>query len=125
MAKVSVKPNKAQQEWMERITQFAQEHYCFPNRVIDYDFQRHHVVGRTYVQNKVPIGHWFILPIAFDYHDPHGKSVFNVTHFRKRYTIEFGSQVSQFIEMCEIIKAEDGSLPFSDLELNAIKSTNY
>lgn len=118
-------PNAMEREWMNRITRFGQENGVFPHLRMANQFDRHHVVGRTYIHNKIEIGHIFILPIEFQYHDIHSNNPFNVTNFRKRYMIEFDSQRNQFAKMCEIIKEEDGELPFPDEVLDAIMSTSY
>lgn len=120
-----IQPNAAEKAWMNRITRFGQEHGVFPHMRMANQFDRHHVVGRTYKQNRIEIGHWFILPIESQYHDIHSNNPFNVSHWRKRYMIEFDSQRNQFAKMCEIIKQEDGELPFCDDVYNAIMATSY
>lgn len=114
------KPTAEQKRWMERIAQYAEEHGAFPKHKGNYDFQLHHVRGRTYKHNKVAIGHWLILPIETKYHDVNSNNPWNVTHWPKRYAIEFGKQKDQFVAMCMVIKEEDNGLPFGDDVLNAI-----
>ena len=110
--------------WLNRITRYAEEHGAFP-KGDTYGFDRHHVVGRTRKENKVHIGKWFVLPIMSDFHDVNSNNEFNVTHWRRRYGIEFGWQTDQFSAMCAVIKSEDGSLPFSLEVYHAIQSTRY
>lgn len=54
--------------------------------------QCHHVCGRTYKQNKVHIGHYFIICVPFELHDVHSNHPLNVTHWRHNFTNEFGLQ---------------------------------
>lgn len=114
-------PNpKQEKDWLKRITEFAQEHGAFP--VQDGGgIERHHVKGRTSSHKKIHVGRWFVLPISFDFHNVLSRNPLNVTHFKKRYEEAFGKQSAQFIEMCEIIREEDGSLPFPDEVLDSIR----
>jgi hypothetical protein len=114
------KQTKSQEKaWYERVAKFAEMHGAFPhyNQVA---FQMHHAKGRSFFHNKVAVGGWFILPIETQYHDVHSNNPWNVTHWPKRYAIEFGKQKDQFVAMCMTIKDEDGSLPFDDEVLHAI-----
>jgi len=57
--------NAAQKKWMQTISEWYQD-IGFSNPRLNntwYDFQLHHVGGRTLKHWKVPIGHWFIIPI--------------------------------------------------------------
>lgn len=113
-----------EKRWLERVVRFAQEHGAFP----DYSstlFQIHHVCGRAYRQNKIHIGNWLILPIQPEFHDVSSNNPLNVTHYRKRYTAEFGMQRDQFAAMCAVIKSEDGSLPFGDDVYHAIMGSKF
>lgn len=113
-----------QKRWTERIARFADEHGCFPHNN-ETEYQLHHVVGRSAKHNKVAIGHWFIIPVETKYHDVHSNNPWNVTHFRKRYQLEFSNQRDQFYSMCMVIKDEDDELPFGDDVLHAILDTRY
>lgn len=118
-------PTKTQEKaWLDRVTRYAEEHGAFP-KGDTYNFDRHHVVGRTRKENKVHIGKWFVLPIMKKYHDNESNNPFNVTHYRRRFAIEFGWQTDLFAKMCEAIKEEDGSLPFSQEVMDAIQATRY
>ena len=113
---------KAQEKaWYDRVARFAEEHGCFPHSN-HTAYQMHHVHGRKYKHNKTAIGGWMILPIETQYHDVHSNNPWNVTHFKKRYEIEFGTQKDQFIAMCMVIADEDGALPFCDDVMQAIWS---
>jgi hypothetical protein len=71
-------------------------------------WQMHHVVGGSYVQDKVHIGEWFLLPIESEFHDPGSNNPLNVTHFRKRFCKQFGSQRALFL--CMTRRMEDMGL---------------
>ncbi len=113
-------PTKAQEKsWLERIARYADEYGAFP--LSDkYNYQMHHIRGRTYKHNKVHIGRWAVIPIMARFHDVNSNNSWNVTHWPKRYEIEFGRQRDQFYAMCMVIKDEDGELPFSDDVLHAV-----
>lgn len=115
---------KQEKDWLNRITMYAEDHGEFPKQEFE-QFDRHHVKGREYKHNKIHIGRWFVLPIAKRFHDIHSNNPWNVSHYPKRYTIEFGNQRDQFTAMCMVIKNEDGELPFGDEVLHAIMNTRY
>lgn len=110
--------------WLKRVAAFAQEHGSFPYGD-DYNFQIHHVVGRTGKHNRIDIGHWFILPIDYQCHAVEGKDEFHVGNFRRKFCDKFGMQKELFFKMCEVIKSEDGELPFDDDVMSAIMGTRY
>ncbi len=111
---------KAQErDWYKRIAEYTEKHGEFPlQHFTPYDM--HHVKGRKYKHNKVAVGGWFVIPVSKTYHDVNSKNPFNVTHFKKRYEIEFGQQVDQFLAMAMTIRDEDERLPFGDDVLHAI-----
>ena len=114
--------NAEHKKWIKRVAQYSEDHGEFPNQRFA-PFQIHHSVGRKGKHNKFEIGEWFILPIEFQYHDVSSNNPFNITHWRKRYCIEFGNERDQFAAMCAVIKGEDGELPFSDDVYQAIMDT--
>lgn len=119
---ITGKQTKSQEKaWYKRVAEYAEKHGAFPHHN-HTAFQMHHVKGRSFVHNKVAVGGWFILPIETQYHDVHSNNPWNVTHFKKRYEIEFGTQRDQFIAMCMVITDEDGSLPFCDDVMQSIWS---
>jgi len=120
MAKI--KQSTKHKQWLQTVVEFAAKHG--PVVKGHGRVQIHHVVGPTYVHNKVPIGHWFLLPLPFELHDVSSNHPCNVTHFRKRFTEEHGEQRILFELMCEIIRAEGGTLP-PDEALQAIQQTRY
>lgn len=50
-------PSKAEEGWREEVRALGPP-FC----------EIHHCVGRTAIHNKVPIGHWLILPLGSDKH---------------------------------------------------------
>lgn len=112
---------KQESQWYKRIERYALDHGCFPHGNL-CQYQMHHIKGRSFIHNKVACGGWAVIPIETQYHDVHSNNTFNVTHFKKRYEIEFGTQKDQFIAMCMVIADEDGSLPFCDDVMQAIWS---
>ena len=121
-------------KWLSMVADYAHETGAFPKQRkgssrYGYAFQLHHVVGRKYVHNKIPL-HQFVLPIWIEYHDvniknldPVTKTCLNVTHFRKRYTNEFGLQCHSFKFMIDYMLENGGVLPFDDNVINAIMDT--
>jgi hypothetical protein len=80
----------------------------------------HHVYGRTYKHNKILIGHLYVLPLAVRYHNVYSNHFANVTHWPKRFGIEFGYQRDLFRKMC-LSMIEDGiEVPISPEEMDAI-----
>ena len=89
-----------------------------------YNIQLHHVVGRSYVQNKIPIGHWFVLPLHFILHDVSSDHPCNVTHFRHQFVSTYGTQVELYLKCLN--KMEVFGMPIPDTTIiEAIKSTSY
>jgi len=114
---LNLNPNAAQKRWRNNIVQFSHNRNFFL-------FQIHHVVGRTYIHNKVPIGHWFILPLEERYHDTHSPDLLNVTHFPKAFTEEFGMQRDIFAGLVDEMEKKGFYIPPADV-LAAIADTSY
>lgn len=110
--------------WLQRVARYADDHGCWPKDAFT-PYQIHHVVGRTGRHNKVDIGNWFVLPIHPHFHDPNSDNKLNITHFRKRFTERYGSQVDLWKEMVDTIMEEDGELPFGEDVYWAICQTRY
>lgn len=95
--------NTAQKEWMSTITEWAYDNiellYGDEYSYFESPFQRHHVMGRSAKQNKVAIGHWFIIPVPFELHDVSSSHDDSVTHSKKSFVKRFGTQRSLFIKM--------------------------
>lgn len=83
---------------MKAVGEFGNEFIgvLFPEYPEGSPFQIHHCVGRSYVHNKIHIGHYFILPVPFDLHDPNGNHPLNVTHYRKAFCNKYGSESALF-----------------------------
>ena len=65
----------------------------------DFNFQIHHVLGRSAKHNKIHIGHWFEIPVPFDLHDVNVNHPLNVTHHKHAFTDKFGKQAQIFNDM--------------------------
>lgn len=109
--------NAAQKKWMEDITYFIKENgiglgalygseYMYDTRI-----QRHHVLGRSAKQNKVHIGHWFILPVPFELHDPNMDHKFHVGKCKKAFVKRFGTQRSLFYTMYKSMREQGYKVP--------------
>jgi hypothetical protein len=104
------KKNKVTAEhikFREAIAQYAEAQGAIP-LADGGPWQMHHVVGGSYVQDKVHIGEWFLLPIESEFHDPGSNNPLNVTHFRSRFTKQFGDQRVLFL--CMVKRMEDMGL---------------
>ena len=65
-----------------------------------YSKQIHHCLGRTAkVKGVGNIGHWFILPLAWEYHDVASNSEYNVTHHKQAFTDRFGTEKDLFMDV--------------------------
>ena len=118
--------NAKQRQWMKDITDWAQ-HNLYVLYGDDYNdsyipIQRHHVLGRAAKQNKVSIGHWFILPVPFELHDPNVTHEFHVGHCKNSFTDKYGNQRDLFADMYATMRAQGYEVPSEDV-LNAIMDT--
>ena len=87
--------NSAQKKWMSDIAEWANSnlHVMYIGGYAqDCEFQLHHVLGRSAKHNKVAIGHWFIIPVPFELHDPNVNHEFHVGHAKKSFVKKFGDQ---------------------------------
>jgi len=82
--------------------------------------QLHHVKGRKYKHNKVLIGPWYILPLTHRLHDVGSNNQFNVTHWPKRFEIEFGTQQKLFLDMVATMLEYGQEIPVPAEVLEAI-----
>lgn len=117
------KPNEKQKQWIADVAEWAVDGLEFLYGIECFEFQIHHVTGRSYIQNKVKIGHEFILPVPVHLHDVSSNSPLNVTHFPKAFTEQYGTQVALFNRMFESMMSQEYELPSNDVLL-AIQSTN-
>lgn len=116
---------KEQKQWMDDITEFIQEMgflqlYC--EEFDNYDFDRHHVLGKTAKQDKVPIGHWFIIPVPKHLHDVHSNDPNNVTHFKHNFTKIYGYQREIFKRLSLMMWESGYAIPPDDV-MYAIERT--
>jgi hypothetical protein len=87
--------NAAQKKWMSDITEFINEEslgILYPEYEGRFEMQRHHVLGRSAKHNKVAIGHWFIIPVPYELHEPNEKHQYHVGHCKKAFVEKHGEQ---------------------------------
>lgn len=79
------------------------------------EIQIHHIFGRKAKHNKIEIGEWAIIPLAIRLHDVGSNHPFNVTHWKKRFEIEFGSQKELLKKLFLKVRRgiDDGSIKIS------------
>lgn len=124
---MATKPaNAAQKQWMADITYFIMENGLGDLYGCDYIYdvrmQRHHVLGRSAKHNKVAIGHWFVIAIPFELHDPNVNHAFHVGKCKKAFVKRFGTQRSIFKRMYQTMKQQGYKVPDIDV-YNAIMDT--
>ena len=109
--------NAKQKQWMSDITQWVNDnglHILYGDKYFeDVNMQRHHVLGRSAKQNKTPIGHWFIIPVPFELHDPNMNHVNHVGKCKKSFVEMFGTQRCIFRRMYNCMKQDGYSVPDS------------
>ena len=125
--KKSKPANTEEKQWMKDITDYVNNNglgdlygHEYEGRV---DIQRHHVLGKTAKQNKTPIGHWFIIPVPFELHDPNMKNEHHVGHCKKAFVKRFGAQREIFDTMYQSMKDEGYNVPNNNI-YSAIMSTS-
>jgi len=114
----------AHKKWNQRVRKYADDHGAEPYGDF-FNYQIHHVAGASYKHNKVYIGNWFVLPVSFQYHDMSSNDALNVTHHRRHYEEAFGKQSAIWLEMVNVIRDQDGTLPFSDEVIEAVLDSKY
>ena len=120
-------PNAAQRQWLKDIAEYHQEsgvQYLYGDGYGHHDYQLHHVVGRSYKQDKIPVGNWFALPVPICLHDVHSNHPDNVTHFRRRFTARFGTQRELFKSMVNRMAGAGYCVPDKEV-MQAIMATRY
>ena len=123
---MATKPaNAAQKQWMKDITEWTYDnlHTLYGNEYLNSNFQRHHVLGRSAKQDKVAIGHWFVIPVPFELHDVSSNHTDNVTHRKKSFVNRFGNQRDLFLTMVESMRDYGYELPPHDV-CEAIRGTS-
>lgn len=124
--KISQTPNAIQKKWMQTITEWSQDYGWMLIPDGWGGIQRHHVVGRTARQNKVPIGHWFILPLPYSHHDPQATPMHenHVERNKRGFISQYGLQNELFFKMVDHMRSVGFEIPLSEEELEAIKNSN-
>ncbi len=87
--------NSKQKKWLSDMAAFISQEslgILYPEYEGQYNFELHHVLGRSAKHNKVAIGHWFVIPVPKELHNVMSNHPDNVTHFKKRFVTRFGSQ---------------------------------
>jgi len=118
-----MKPTQSQvKKWHNMIQRYVEKYSVmgctYPN------VQHHHVVGRTYIHNKIHIGQWFVIPLPVFLHDVSSNDECNVTHYPKNFVKAYGLQSSLWWNMCCKMMANDwGELPFDNDVVEAIRDT--
>ena len=120
--------NAAERKWMCDIAEWLMGnlHILYGEKCVnkqEYAPQLHHVTGRSSKQNKVPIGHYFILPVPFSLHDVSSNDRLNVTHRKKSFTAKFGMQRDLFSIMYHSMMEQGYTVPPIEI-FNAIMSTS-
>ena len=114
-----------QRQWMSDITDWVGNGgmYLLYDCECKKGIQRHHVLGRSAKHNKISIGHEFIIPVPFQYHDISEKNDLNVTYFKHNFTARFGKQNEIFSVMYSDMKQSGYEVPSIEI-YNAIMDTN-
>lgn len=119
--------NSEQVRWMDSITDYINENGLGVLYGVEYEYdirmQRHHVLGRSAKHNKVHIGHWFIIPVPFELHDPNVKHEYHVGHCKKAFVRRFGTQRDLFKRMYLDMKQQGYSVPHNSF-YSAIMETS-
>lgn len=116
--------NAVQRKWLAMVTEWYESiGYLDEDLNGDYSVERHHVVGRKGKHNKIPIGHWFILPLPFRFHNIQSGDIHNVTNFKHNFTGRFGLQSELFKEMIDSMVYFGYKLPFGRDVIDAIMDT--
>jgi len=116
--------NAAQKKWMGDIADWAQ---CNLTVLYGDEYYQalvllHHALGRSAKNNKVAIGHYFILPIPFSLHDVSSNHPENVTHCKKAFVRRFGTQRKLFKTMYQDMKEHGYDVPDNSI-FSAIMGT--
>jgi hypothetical protein len=123
---VAKQANTVQKKWMSDVADWASNtglRMLYGNEWEFGKWQIHHALGRSAKNNKVPIGHEFILPVHFDLHDVSSNHELNVTHCKKAFVKEFGTQRELFSTMYHSMQEEGYTVPSKEV-FNAIMSTS-
>ena len=113
--KMSKPANTAQRKWMDDITEYVNENGLGELYGHEYDghtnIQRHHVLGRTARHNKIHIGHWFIIPVPFELHDPNVNHKYHVGKCKNAFVRRFGNQRDIYEHLVTIMECQGYAVP--------------
>lgn len=110
-----------EQNWLNQINRFVMENGSYPRgRAASAKWQFHHMFGRKARHSGKEVGRWAVIPIEFDYHDISSNEKNNITNFPKRYAEKFGSDIDQFLVMCQAIEEQQGKIEIPSDILEAI-----
>lgn len=116
---MATKANTAQRKWMDDITDYVNENGLGDLYGHEYegrtDIQRHHVLGREAKHDKVAIGHWFIIPVPYELHEPNLKHKHHVGHSKKSFVKKFGNQREIYENMVNVMECQGYDIPPNDV----------
>lgn len=106
------------QKWEDMCRQYG----CVVSREVPV--QIHHIKGRKFKLKHnfetLLVGPWLIIPLAPRYHDVHSNNPHNVTHHKKAFEAEFGTQVELFFQMMNALTEQGKEIPVPDEVIDAI-----
>ena len=116
--------NAKQKRFIANVSEWATNGGMFLLYGIEWcrPFHIHHVTGRSSKQNKVAIGHDFILPVPIELHDPNLNHELHVSKCKHRFTGKFGKQSFLYDEMYNDMSKQNYEMPNREI-LEAIAST--
>ncbi len=117
---MATKPaNAAQKQWMSDIVEWSISNIdmLYGDKYCGAIPQLHHVLGCSAKNNKVAIGHEFILPVPFELHDVSSNHSLNVTHHKHNFTYEFGMQRMLFDSMYYSMINQGYKVPSNEIHL--------
>ena len=107
--------NAKQKQFMSDIVEFVKDsgwlQFVYGHEYSYSALELHHVTGRASKHNKIPIGHWFIIPVPFELHNVLSDNTLNVTHFKHNFTSQFGSQSHIFKRLIDGMKVNGYEIP--------------
>lgn len=119
--------NAKQQKLLDDITSLIDDIGCGFLYGMEYegrtDIDRHHVVGRSYKQNKIAVGHEFVIPVPKELHEVLSNHKDNVTNRKKRFTARFGMQRHIYAKLIEELEIQGYAVPNQQV-LDAIQATS-
>tara|TARA_B100000768_G_scaffold93931_1_gene87848 strand:- start:1001 stop:1381 length:381 start_codon:yes stop_codon:yes gene_type:complete len=126
---MSILPSAKEKRFMKAVMDFHLSYgvgYLYGDEWHREPIQCHHVAGRTYKNNKVHIGHYFILPVPFVLHDVSSNNHLNVTHWRNSFTATFGMQRDLWLSMVSRMHSKGAIDEFPALQImESISASKY